>query len=139
MEELRSESHTYEQIWGVPNLDDGGYWIYTVRIFFFFFWVVDLWEFFGDDRESLLWQKVRKWCHKIELTRESFRSLLPCEKPKSRNIKEKERGRENEWRLEFHVVRHNVYVHKMWFGIVPMSTGYNPMGYIFINIFSMCL
>ena len=53
MEELRSESHAYEQIWGVPNLDDGGYWICTVRIFENFL-------FFGDDGERLLWLKEWK-------------------------------------------------------------------------------
>jgi hypothetical protein len=54
------------------------------------------------------------------MARESFRALIPCGKPKTKTnnngeyIKWKiERGRENGWRLGFHVVRHNAYIYRM--------------------------
>jgi hypothetical protein len=48
------------------------------------FFVLMMERFFcGDDGERLLQLKVRKRCHRIELTRVSSRAVIPCEKPKS--------------------------------------------------------
>ena len=72
----------------------------------------DLWRFWK--RDFWWWWKILMWrkqCHRIELTRVSFRALIPCRKPKSnRNnnedkyIKRDEERKRREARV-FQVVR----------------------------------
>lgn len=62
---------------------------------FFFFFKKESEEFCNDDGDRLLWLKVQKRYQKIEVTRMSFRALIPFRKIiNNNNLRQMQYGRE---------------------------------------------